>query len=149
MKKNVLVMVSPMCVSRVGGVARYAKEQGWHLMIQDRLGYNPLAWNGDGIIATLRRGHAMYGAVDAFMKRGIPIVDLTAERPDIDIPRVTSDHVGIGRLAAAHFSERNFGNVVWFSIGWSHVHELRYRGLSEKSPAGSSSISSSRASRAP
>ena len=54
MKKNVLVMVSPMCVSRVGGVARYAKEQGWHLMIQDRLGYNPLAWNGDGIIATLR-----------------------------------------------------------------------------------------------
>ena len=70
------------------------------------------------------------------MKRGIPIVDLTAERPDIDVPRVTSDHVGIGQLAAAHFSERNFGNVVWFSIGWSHVHELRYKGLSEKSPAG-------------
>ena len=136
MKKNVLVMVSPMSVSRVGGVARYAKEHGWHLMIQDRLGYNPLAWNGDGIIATLRRDHAMYGAVYAFLKRGIPIVDLTAERPDIDVPRVTSDHVGIGRLAAAHFSERNFGNVVWFSIGWSPVHELRYKGLSEKAPAG-------------
>ena len=112
MKKNVLVMVSPMCVSRVGGVARYAKEHGWHLMIQDRLGYNPLAWNGDGIIATLRRDHAMYGAVNSFLKRGIPIVDLTAERPDIDVPRVTSDHVGIGRLAAAHFHRSSLKSVI-------------------------------------
>ena len=129
-------MISPMDTARVGGVARYARKHGWHLMIQDRLGYTPLAWNGDGIIATLRRDAAVYDGIRTFMKRGIPVVDLTMERPNVAVPRVTSDHAGIGRLAAEHFAERNFRNVVWFSIGWSHVHELRYKGLCEESPAG-------------
>lgn len=136
MKKKVLAMISPMSAPRVGGIARYAREHGWHLMMQDRLGYHPLAWNGDGVIATLRHDPATLGCLRALMRRGIPVVDLTASRPDISVPRVTSDHVGIGRLAAEHFAERNFKNVVWFSIGWSHVHELRFRGLSAVAPAG-------------
>ena len=57
MKEKVLAMVSPMSAARIAGIARYAREQGWHLMIQDRLGYRPLAWNGDGIIAALRSDH--------------------------------------------------------------------------------------------
>ena len=56
-------------------------------------------------------------------------------RPDIKVPRVTSDHVGIGRLAAKHFAERNFRNVVWFSSGWGNVHALRYQGLTERQHA--------------
>ena len=51
---NVLAMISPMSSERVNGIARYAREHGWNLMIQDRLGHHPLAWHGDGIIATLR-----------------------------------------------------------------------------------------------
>ena len=54
-RKNVLVMVSPMSIPRVEGIARFAREHDWNLMIQDRLGYHPIAWNGDGIIATLFR----------------------------------------------------------------------------------------------
>ena len=50
-RKNVLVMVSPMSFPRTEGIARYAREHDWNLMIQDRLGYHPLAWNGDGVIA--------------------------------------------------------------------------------------------------
>ena len=135
MSKNVLVMISPMSAARVSGVARYAREHGWHLMIQDRLGHNPLAWNGDGVIATLRSDEASCECIRSLIRRGVPVVDLTASRPDISVPRVTSDHVEIGRLAAAHFNERNFKNVAWFSIGWGHVHKLRFEGLSEKTDA--------------
>ena len=135
MKKKVLVMISPFSAPRVAGVAKYAREHGWHLMTQDRLGYHPLAWNGDGIVATLRSDEPTVSTICKMMRRGIPTVDITLSRPDIHVPRVTSDHIGIGRLAAEHFAERNFRNVVWFSVGWGNVHALRYRGLTEKFPA--------------
>ena len=131
-RKNVLVMVSPMSIPRVEGIARFAREHDWNLMIQDRLGYHPIAWNGDGIIATLRSDPVTFSSIARLMKRGVPTVDLTMSRPDIDVPRVTSDHEAIGRLAAEHFLERNFRNAVWFSTGWGKVHELRFRGLSHR-----------------
>jgi len=129
--RNVLAMVSPMSAERVSGIARYAKEHGWNLMIQDRLGHTPLAWNGDGIIATLRSDPVSFKSVAALMRRGIPLVDLTVSRPDVKVPRVTSDHREIGRLAARHFAERAFRHIAWFSTGWGHVHRLRYAGLAE------------------
>ena len=104
--KNVLAMVSPMSAERVNGIARYAREHGWNLMIQDRLGHTPLAWNGDGILATLRSDPVTFRCIEKLMKRGIPLVDLTVSCPEIKVPRVTSDHSEIGRLAARHFAER-------------------------------------------
>ena len=124
-------MVSPMSAERVGGIARYAKEHGWNLMIQDRLGHTPLAWNGDGILATLRSDPVTFRCIEKLMNRGIPLVDLTVSRPEIRVPRVTSDHREIGRLAAQHFAEREFRHVAWFSSGWGNVHKLRYQGLAE------------------
>ena len=96
MKRKVLVMISPVSAARIAGIARYAREHGWHLMIQDRLGHRPLAWNGDGIVTALRSDEASVAAVRTLMKRGIPVVDVTMSRPDIHVARVTSDHVGIG-----------------------------------------------------
>ena len=124
-------MVSPMSSARVNGIARYAKEHGWNLMIQDRLGHTPLAWNGDGILATLRSDPMTFRRIEKLMKRGIPLVDLTISRPEIKVPRVTSDHQEIGRLAARHFAEREFRHIAWFSSGWGNVHRLRYLGLAE------------------
>ena len=128
-------MISPASAARMAGVAHYAREHNWHLMIQDRLGHRPLAWNGDGVVAALRSDATSVATILKIKKRGIPVVDITMSRPDIKVPRVTSDHVGIGRLAAEHFAERNFRNIVWFSTGWGNVHALRYGGLAEKTPA--------------
>ena len=127
--RNVLAMISPMSSERVRGIARYAKEHGWNLMLQDRLGHTPLAWNGDGILATLRPDPATFLQIEKLMRRGIPLVDLTVSRPDVDVPRVVSDHAEIGRLAAEHFAEREFRHVAWFSSGWGNVHHLRYEGF--------------------
>ena len=133
--RHILAMINPMSAERVSGIARYAKEHGWNLMLQDRLGHTPLAWNGDGILATLRSDPETFRCIDTLMKRGIPLVDLTVSRPEIRVPRVTSDHVEIGRLAARHFSERGFRHQAWFSTSWGNVHRLRYQGLSEILPS--------------
>lgn len=135
MKKKILVMISPVSAPRINGIARYAREQGWHLMIQDRMGSRPLAWDGDGVIVALRSDNATVKAVKKFRARHIPVVDVTTSRPEIALPRVMSDHTAIGRIAAEHFTERNFRNLAWFSTGWGHVQELRYKGFSEKVPA--------------
>ena len=129
--RNVLAMVSPMSAERVSGIARYAKEHGWNLMIQDRLGHTPLAWNGDGVLATLRSDPVTFKSISALMRRGIPLVDLTVSRPEIKLPRVTSDHAEIGRLAARHFAAREFKHLAWFSSSWGNVHRLRYEGFAQ------------------
>ena len=128
-QRNVLVMISPASGSRLAGVAHYAKEHGWYLMVQDRLGYQPPVWRGDGMLVTLRTDAATADLVKRVRRNGMPVVDLTVNRPDIRLPRVTSDHAAIGRLAAEHFAARDFRHSAWFSLGWTHVHTLRFDAL--------------------
>ena len=125
-QRNVLVMISPASGSRLAGVAHYAKEHGWNLMVQDRLGYQPPVWRGDGMLVTLRTDAATADLVKRVRRNGMPVVDLTVNRPDIRLPRVTSDHAAIGRLAAEHFAARDFRHAAWFSLGWTRVHTLRF-----------------------
>ena len=133
--KSVLAVISPMNAARIRGIARFAREQGWHLVLRDHIGESPLAWDGDGALATFRHDAATIRFLRRMTARGVPVVDLTITRPDIRVPRVICDNLTIGRLAAESFAERNFRNIVWFSTDWSRVHELRFRGLTEKSPA--------------
>lgn len=118
-----------MSEERVGGIARYARGHGWNLMTRDRLGYNPLAWEGDGVVATIRNDPATLRQIQTLARKGVAVVDLADDRPDVAVPRVASDHEAIGRLAAAHFAERNYRNVAWFSLSWGRAHALRCRGL--------------------
>lgn len=129
--REVLAMITPASSARISGIARYAREHGWHLMIQDRLGRRPIEWNGDGIVATIRHDETTDATLRKFRRRRIPIVDMTVDRPELLLPRVTSDHRAIGRLAAEHFRERHFRSVAWFSNSWGNVHRLRYEGLAE------------------
>ena len=126
---NVLVVISPVSGPRLAGVARYAKEHGWYLMVQDRPSVLPLVWRYDGALITLRTDAVMADCVRRLRRAGTPVVDMTINRPDIRLPRVMSDHAALGRLAAEHFAERDFRHAAWFSFGWSHVHRLRFDAL--------------------
>ena len=125
----VLVMMDPMSLPRLEGIARFAREHRWNLMLDDRLCGGISEWRGDGVITTLRRHSVHLPAIQKFRKLGIPVVDLTIECNRLTLPRVISDHVEIGRRAGEHFKERGFGNVAWFSSGWSEVHRRRYDGF--------------------
>ncbi|MCR5752654.1 MAG: helix-turn-helix domain-containing protein [Kiritimatiellae bacterium] len=134
-RKDVLVMLSPVSQPRLQGIAKFAKEHGWNLLVKDRQRAEIPGWKTDGAIATVRTGSPIVANVRRLLKRGVPVVDLTCEMPRMDVVRVTSDHVMIGRLAAEHFERHHFTSRAWFSSGWGHVHALRFKGFTEERPA--------------
>lgn len=134
--RNVLLMITPYSHPRAEGIARFAKQHAWNLMIADRLGKDEDPRSYDGILMTLRNKPVAIKTARHLAASGVAVVDLTIECPDLPLPRVVSDHEAIGRIAAEHFAERGFVNFAWFSSGWSNVHALRVRGFAHGCPAG-------------
>ena len=44
---------------------------------------------------------------------GVPVVEISSVRKDLEIPCVMEDNEAIGRLGAEHLLERNFKNFAW------------------------------------
>ena len=133
-RRDVLMAMSPAVPDRNAGIRRFAIEAGWNLMPISRIvgGFGALnGWRGDGALVTLRQDEAVLSFVKGLRRRGIPVVDLTCERPDIRVPRVNLDNRAVGRLAAGHFAERNFRHAAWFSTYWMNVHAERFAGFAK------------------
>jgi LacI family transcriptional regulator len=124
---NVLLMITPSSPGRFNGITRFARANGWHLTVADRLTHTLNGWTGDGALVTLRDDKEIEKRVKVMRRKGIPVVDLSFSRPDIKVPRVAGDNALIGQIAAEHFKKRLFKNVAWFSTSWGHQHDLRYR----------------------
>ena len=129
--KDVLLAVTPPSPQRNEGVARFARGAGWNLLVANRLMRALGGWRGDGALVTLRDEPELLELVRRLRRRGIPVVDLTAEHPEIRLPRVCGDNRAIGRLAAEHFIERNHRHTAWFSTKWTPVHADRFKGFAE------------------
>jgi len=127
--RTVLLMITPYSYPRLEGISRFARAHGWNLMIEDRLLPDEDPRQYDGVLMTLRDTPEAVATARHLLRAKVPTVDLTIERPDVKLPRVTSDHAAIGRAAAAHFRERGFSSLAWFSSGWTNVHRLRYEGF--------------------
>ena len=130
-RRDVLLAMLPSSPYRNEGVRRFAREAGWNILEANNLIGGLGGWRGDGALVTLRGDPDILSLARRLRRRGIPVVDLTAEHPDIQIPRVCVDNRATGRLAASHFAERNHRNAAWFSTDWSPVHAERYAGFAE------------------
>ena len=108
-------MITPVSHQRIEGMSRFAREHGWLLTINDRLGGNAPCEDYDGVLVTLRADERTVRYVRQMMSKGVPVVDMTIQRPNIDVPRVVSDHRQIGFIAGEHFKARGFRRVAWFS----------------------------------
>ncbi len=128
---RVLAMITPVSHLRLEGISRFAGERGWQLTIHDRLGGQMPSIDYDGILVTLRSDERILDYIRRMRAKGVPVVDLTIEHPNIRLPRVVSDHRRIGLIAGSHFASCGFRHAAWFSTGWTHVHELRFSGFSE------------------
>ena len=126
--RDVLLLVSPVPQNRVLGIARFAKAHRWSLTIGDRSS-PPTEWRGDGVLVMLRDDSPLVRFIKSLMRCGIPVVDLSAFRPDISLPRVVGDNLAIGRLAAEHFLAHNFTHAAFFASRRTPVHDQRYRGF--------------------
>ena len=133
-RKDVLLSMTPYLPLRNDGVRRFAREAGWNLIDTSRLigGVGGLSgWRGDGAIVTLREDSETLAFVRRLRRAGVPVVDLSNQRPDIRIPRVCLDNRAVGRLAAEHFIQRNHRRAAWFSTHWMNVQAERFAGFAE------------------
>jgi LacI family transcriptional regulator len=110
--KKVLMLLGNYDPFTHQGIARAARDLGWHLNVSMLNSFQiPSQWSGDGIICSLTDNKKLERFV---LESKLPCVDLSAWRTDLNFPRVSADNERIGRMAAEHFcafGHRAFG---WF-----------------------------------
>ncbi len=129
-RRDILLAMTPYSPWRAEGVRRFARKAGWNLLEWSSLpGIG--GWRGDGALVTIRNDPELIALVRRLRRRGVPVVDMTNEHPEIKVPRVCLDNRAIGRMAAEHFAERNFRHAAWFSTHWVPTHATRFASFSE------------------
>ena len=129
-QRDVMLMINPPIPARFNGIAAFAREHQWHLTVANRLVHAQSGWHGDGALITVRNDLETLRFVKRCQRLKIPVVDLTAHKPRLRIPRVLPDYRESGRLAARHFQDRGFTRSIWFASDHSHVHLAFYEGFS-------------------
>lgn len=130
LKRSVLVALTDTHHGFFKGVARYAQEHQWHL-VTDMI-YTakiPVGWRGDGIVSFIGYRDDL---AEFILSSGLPAVEISMVRNDINLPRVEGDSEMIGRLAAEHFLERDFRNFAWAPFLDDVVNAERYRGFANR-----------------
>jgi LacI family transcriptional regulator len=128
-KRNVLLALTTTHHGFYRGVARFARENNWHLTTDMLYAATiPRGWKGDGIIS-----HVGYWKELANFVRSArcPRVELTMVRKDLGLPYVDGDHRAIGRLAAQHFLERGYRRFAWFPFTNDPLNNERRAGFLE------------------
>ena len=126
-KRTVLLAWTSAHHGFLRGVARYAREHRWHL-VADML-YTakiPSGWRGDGIISFIGYRDDLAHFI---LTSGLPAVEISMVRNEIQIPRVEGDSEMIGKLAAEHFLERGFRHCVWAPMLDDTLNAERYHGF--------------------
>ena len=126
-KRNVLLALTTTHHGFYRGVARFARENNWHLTTDMLYAATiPRGWKGDGIIS-----HVGYWKelADFVRSARCPRVELTMVRKDLGLPYVDGDHRAIGRLAAQHFLERGYRRFAWFPFTHDPLNNERRAGF--------------------
>lgn len=129
-KRSVLLALTDAHHGFFKGVARYAREHRWHV-VADMI-YTakiPAGWRGDGIISFIGDRDDL---ADFILASGLPTVEISMVRNEIELPRVEGDSNMIGRLAAEHFLERNFHHFAWAPFLDDVINAERYRGFANR-----------------
>ncbi len=126
-KRSVLLALMDTHHGFLKGAARYAREHHWHL-VPDMI-YTakiPVGWRGDGILSFIGDRDDL---ADFILASGLPAVEISMVRSDINLPRVEGDSEMIGRLAAEHFLERGFRHFAWAPFLNDVVNAERQQGF--------------------
>lgn len=104
------------------GIIRYQRKHGpWSITFQPHgLGEPPPAWlrtwKGDGIIARIND----LATARAVKRLGVPVIDLRASVPGINLPVVGIDNSQVVHLAVEHFLERGFRHFAFCGTPYGH-----------------------------
>jgi LacI family transcriptional regulator len=108
------------------GIIRYQRKHGpWSITFQPHgLAEPPPAWldtwKGDGIIARINDT----ATASALMRLKLPLIDLRASLPGLNLPIVGIDNRLVVRLAVEHFLERGFRHFAFCGTPYGqHVYQ--------------------------
>lgn len=117
------------------GVRDWVQKSGekWSIRFTEQARRAPLPgwltdWEGDGIIARVDSGQA----ASALRRAKIPVVDVSADRPSSEFPRVSIDNAAVAQLAVAHLKGRGLRNFAFIGdrrFVWSRQREEEFRRL--------------------
>lgn len=115
------------------GIARYLSGRPrWSIFLDEReLGAPPpdwlLDWRGHGVICRSTTAEL----ARRLTERRIAAVDLNDRYGDLGLPRVSSDMVAIGRLAARTLLSRGYGRIAFCGFADEAWSEARLAGVAE------------------
>lgn len=113
MKRHVALIIETSSVygrDMLSGIVRFMRmHDEWAVFLEQRdLWKQPPSWlndwHGDGIISRATTPKLL----EAVERTGVPLVEVTDRRSDVELPQVRSDDAAIGHMAAEHLLERGF-----------------------------------------
>lgn len=120
------------------GVARVARERGWQLICPKshrRVEQIVAGWRGDGCIGLLDDETLAY-----LQGAGIPAIDLGLSDFGLERTRIVTDNREIGRLAAAHFLDHGYREIIAPAPGGGAMFRERLAALTDFMNAAGGSV---------
>jgi LacI family transcriptional regulator len=130
MKRNVLVVLSTTHHGFLRGVARYAREHGWHInTLMAFTGKVPDKWSGDGIISHCGFSDEMADQVNSLR---LPTVEISSMNRRVKAQRIDTDYAAFGLAAAEYFLERRFKRFAVAPLADEPLNNQRMRGFIDR-----------------
>jgi len=127
-RRNVLLLLEQYDHGFRNGIGQFAAEHKWIVTVNDGCTL-PDGWHGDGIITYFDKRKDIIRYVTTAK---VPVVNLSGFRPDIALPSVTGDNVGIGRMAAEFFHPKGFTHAAYFATQFRRLQKLRLHGFAAR-----------------
>ena len=119
------------------GILHYGRSRGWRVQL-----LQPHAWSlvrgmkPDGLISLMEPDDDTTGMTDYVLSLGVPHVDLSYNRPEVEVPRFLPDLEDGGRQAAEHLAMLGVSSLRCVQWGETIADELRMRGFLESAEEG-------------
>ena len=129
----------------LAGIVRYMRmHDRWSVFLEQRdLFKQPPRWlnkwQGDGIISRATTPRLL----DAISDTGVPFVELTDRKGDVEFSQIRSDDAAIGKMGAEHLLERGFkrfGYCGYKGEAWSKRREESFVKTIDQKSSGSCSL---------
>ena len=148
MKRHVALIIETSSTygrDLLAGIVRYMRmHDRWSVFLEQRdLFKQPPRWlnkwQGDGIISRATTPRLL----DAISDTGVPFVELTDRKGDVEFSQIRSDDAAIGKMGAEHLLERGFkrfGYCGYKGEAWSKRREESFVKTIDQKSSGSCSL---------
>jgi len=113
-----------------------ARGEKWSVRFTEQARRAPLPgwladWKGDGIIARVDSAQT----ATTLKRSKLPVIDVSADRPKSEFPRVSIDNSAVTRLAVAHLKDKGLRSIAYIGdqrFTWARQREDEFRQLMAK-----------------